>query len=97
MTYPRKKIKKALLKKGFEEYKQGSDHHRYVLVNPGGGYEISINTKISRGSKYKDYGPQLLDKMANQLKLTNRQLKKYLDCEISKENYYVILTEKGII
>ncbi|MDR8390638.1 hypothetical protein NC796_05785 [Aliifodinibius sp. S!AR15-10] len=85
-------IKSALTKKGFAE-KKGGNHLKYKyrskkLTEP-------LYTIISHGKD--EYGINLLDKMAYQLNLTNGQLLEFIDCDISKRDYYELMQDRGVI
>lgn len=90
----RSEIKKALSNKGFIKKTKSSDHEYYILTFEG--KKTPIFTKISRGSKYKDYSQSLLSLMSKQLKLSNSQLLALIDCTMTHENYLAVLNEKGI-
>lgn len=90
----RKKIEKALRKKGFVK-KEGSNHRVYILSVDG--LKTSISTIISRGSGYKVYSASLLGQMKGQLKLTNKQLLDLIDCPLSKEDYMNHLSNMGLL
>ena len=81
-----RKIKKALLSKGFiEDTKSGNtDHHYYRLYNHK-GEKTSVTTKISRGETEIDNF--LIGKMSKQLKLSKRQFISYVSCKMKKEDY----------
>lgn len=82
-----RRIKKALLAKGFkEDSKSGNiDHHYYRLYNKK-GEKPSITTKISTGEiEIDDF---LIGEMSKQLKLTKRQFIDYVSCSMNKEKYW---------
>jgi len=54
-----------------------------------------VKTFISHGSK--DYGDELLSKLADQLKLSKKELLNFIDGEMTQEEYEDILRVKGII
>lgn len=85
-------IAKALLRNGFIEH---PSHHKqytyYTLV----GKKTKINTYISHGNK--DYGDYLLKEVARQIKLTNKDLLRFIDGDMTREEYEGILRIKGII
>jgi hypothetical protein len=49
------------------------------------GIKSPVKTHISHGSK--DYGDDLLSKMADQLKLTKKELLRFIDGEMSQQEY----------
>lgn len=93
-TRDRRKIRKALRKKGFTR-EQGSSHEIYTLDVDG--LTQSVATIISRGSSHKVYGSQLLSDMADQLQLSNQDLLSLIDCPLKQEEYLQKLSDKGII
>ena len=89
---PSKKIEKALKKNGF--VKLTTHHNRYFYKKIDGGDSL-IRTFISHGSK--DYGNELLSDLADQLKLSKKELLRFIDGEMSQEEYEKILKIKGLI
>jgi len=85
-------IKRALTKKGFTE-KEGSNHIKYVYRSKK--LNEALYTIISHGKK--EYGIQLLDRMAFQLNLTNGQLLDFIDCDISLKEYYKLMQDRGVV
>ena len=72
MPKARANIVASLLKKGFVLHKKKRDHDFFFLrhherIQP-------VYTKISRGTKYRTVGDDLLGKMSRQLHLTRAQL-----------------------
>ncbi|MEX0608514.1 MAG: hypothetical protein WD016_13970 [Balneolaceae bacterium] len=94
MGSPRKvkDIKASLTTKGFTE-SEGKNHTKYLYKNKN--LKEPLFTIISRGSK--EYDISLLDKMANQLNLTNKQLLNFVDCPLTAEKYLSIQIERGVI
>jgi hypothetical protein len=68
-----------------------------------GGFTIKGRRPISsqrslRGSGYKDYGDELLNKVKLQLRLdTVGQLRDFVDCPMTEQDYITYLKSKGII
>lgn len=92
-TYRTKEIKKALLNKGFRQ--KNTDHEMFWLwVNDK---KTSVRTRLSFGSKAKEYGDNLLGCMARQLKLPRAELDELIECPLSKEEYQKILIEGGAV
>ena len=87
-----KKIEKSLKKNGF--VKLTTHHNRYFYKKISGG-DTLIHTFISHGSK--DYGDKLLSALADQLKLSKKELLRFIDGEMTQEEYEKILKIKGII
>ncbi|MBK5189935.1 MAG: hypothetical protein JJE19_00320 [Methanosarcinales archaeon] len=95
MTFTAKteKIKSALTSKGFVK-EERSKHTFYILVVDG--KKTPIHTKLSRGSK--EYSKKLLSFMREQLGFEKmRELKDFIECPMSKEEYVRILEERGRI
>lgn len=87
-----KKIEKALKKNGFEKL---ATHHNRYFYRTLSGVKTPVKTFISHGSK--DYSDQLLSELAIQLKLTKKELLRFIDGEMTQEEYESILRIKGII
>jgi len=79
------KIVSNLVKKGFrEEEKRGHKQLRLYVDDRKTG----ISTPISRGSKYKQYGMDLLNYMAKGLRLSvTRQVIDLIECPMSYDQY----------
>jgi hypothetical protein len=93
MRVDREKIRKALLTKGFVE--GGGDHDFYRLQYNGKVH--SVGTKLSRGSKYKDYSDDLLAVLYKQLGLTRKEFDSFLECPLGLRDYVILLKERGRI
>jgi predicted RNA binding protein YcfA (HicA-like mRNA interferase family) len=87
-----KQIEKALKKNGFRKIPTHHNRYRYYTL---AGIKSPVKTHISHGSK--DYGDDLLSKMADQLKLTKKELIRFIDGEMSQQEYEAILKDKGIL
>ena len=87
---------RAALRKGFYESRSGD--HIYYRFEQSDGKEIPrITTKMSHGGG-NDLPDSLLTKMARQMKFDKKSdLIKFVECEISGEDYREILVSKGII
>lgn len=93
-TIPTKEIERSLLKKGFQK---GNTHHRYfyLFIN---GKKTSIRTKLSHGSKIKEYGDKLLNLMKKQLKFdSSADLIQFIKCPLTKQDYLKILGNKNLL
>ncbi len=88
------KIISGLLNKGFqEEEKRGHKQLRFYVD----GKKTGISTPISRGSKYRDYGMDLLNYMAKGLRLDiTRQLIDLIECPLTHPQYVILLRQKGL-
>ncbi len=80
-----KKMKAVLKRKGFVDHE--GDHTFFTLHVDG--KKTSIRTKISHGCG--EYGTPLLDQMAKELALSNKELGQFLDCPLSAEKYVDLL------
>jgi len=87
-----KLIEKALKRTGFVEH---TSHHKQYTYYTISGVKSKVKTFISHGKN--DYGDFLLSKIAQQLKLTKAELLKFVDSEMSRIEYEVILRSKGYI
>lgn len=79
----------ALLKKGFERVE--SHHTMPWLV--AGGRRRNIHTWISHGQRKA--GDRLLDHIARELHLSKRDLLRFIQCEISYDDYIEPLIGRG--
>ena len=86
---PSKKIKQSLKSIGFSEENTHHKRFRYTAVS---GDPTLLKTFLSHG--LKDYGDDLLLKMAHQLYLTKNELLKLIDGEMTREEYETILRKK---
>ena len=92
---PRRKLEKALSQKGFR-CEEGSDHRKWFFYYQG--RRTQIFTKISRGSGYKDYGTELLNKVKIQLRLDNiKQLIDLVNCPMTEIDYVNYLQQRRIL
>jgi len=87
---------KAVLRKGFREFRSG-DHIYYRFVQPDGVINPRTRTKVCHGSG-NDISDSLLAKMSSQMKFDNKSdLMKFIECTLSSEDYCEILKGKGMI
>jgi len=92
---PREEIETSLQNKGFQRDEE-RDHIFYYFFYKG--KKTKVRTKISRGSKYKDYGTDLLKMMKRDLYLDRlNELGDLLVCPMDESQYISILLNKGII
>ncbi len=87
VVFKKRDIKSALKRKGFVK-REGKPHEFYVLmVN---GKQSGIQTKLSHGSK--EYSRKLLSYMRKQLGFNSMsELKDFIECPLSKDEYVKIL------
>ncbi|MBI3586515.1 MAG: hypothetical protein HY088_05245 [Ignavibacteriales bacterium] len=93
MPAERDQIVGSLKSKGFRP-KEG-DHTFYILYKDG--KKTSVFTKISHGSKYKEYSDSLLDLVKKQMGLTMLELRQFIDCELKYEEYIAKLKAQNRI
>jgi hypothetical protein len=86
-----KEVSRALPRKGFQ--KKDGDHHFYILYVDG--RKTPIRTKVSHGTK--DYTGGLWQRLRKQLKLSNKELQRMLECSLNHEAYVKILMDGGHI
>lgn len=86
-------IEAGLKKKGFVEADTGRDHRFYKLYVAG--KYTGIQTKTSRGTKYKTISTGLVAHMARELKLTSKQFQDLIRCPLSFEGYVELLGQSG--
>ena len=88
-TYRKRKIKQALLSKGFHEIK--TDHEMYRLWVKD--KKTSVRTQLSFGSK--EYGDNLLGCIARQMRLKRVELDEFIECPLGTSEYQKLLIERG--
>lgn len=91
----RSKIIESLIKKGFVE-KKGGDHWRFIFYTSKGKKSM-VHTRISRGSKYKSLGDNMLAQMAKQCCLSKADFLDLIDCPMSHSAYEEQLIESGMV
>jgi len=93
IVFKKREIKSALERKGFVKG-GGKSHGFYVLmVN---GKQSGIQTKLSHGSG--EYSRKVLSYIRKQLGFNSiTELKDFIDCPLSKDEYVRILEDKNII
>ncbi len=93
-SIPRATIRKSLADKGFRS-EEGSKHQLwYLWVDDK---KTSVRTKLSRGTKYRQYGNPLLNEMKRDLKLPGLSAtKRLLKCPITGAEYLAILRAQDI-
>ncbi len=94
MPKDKRKIEQALLKKGFEN--EEGDHH-FFIYHTLQGKKSTIKTKTSHTPKMKELNDGILAQMAKQCRLNKQDFTNLIDCPLSREQYEVCLTEKGMI
>jgi len=94
-TLKRNEIRSSLKTKGFVENNK-KDHFYYYLKDKD-GMDIGIRTKMSRGSKYREICEPLIHEMARQIKIDKNQFINLIKCPLTKNKYYEILEDKGLM
>lgn len=89
MTIRTRKLRTALLKKGFQEDK--THHNMYWLV--ASGRKRAIRTRISHSKKDIDDG--LIALTATELRLSKREFLLFVDCTLSGQDYVNTLLANG--
>jgi len=74
---------------------QEDTHHKKFKYTSVSGEPTPAKTYLSHGSK--DYGDELLSKIAHQLFLTKQELLRLIDGKMNREEYEDILRLKGIL
>lgn len=90
---PRDKIRKKLRKSGF--VKEEAKRHEKWYFEPY-GITTDVYGVISRGSSYKDYGGDIFSWLADEMKLSNPQLLKFIDCDIDMQNLLDLYIPMGV-
>ncbi|GBU24463.1 hypothetical protein R83H12_01093 [Fibrobacteria bacterium R8-3-H12] len=89
----RETIKESLQKKGFT-LKEGGDHWRFIYMSRD-GRKTSVNTKMSRGTKYRMINDGLLAQMSKQCKLQKADFIELIDCTLTRDSYEMKLRNQG--
>ncbi len=72
-----------------------SHHHFYNLFDRDGN--VVVKTHLSHGPSGRDVTPYICSQIARQIKVSNPQLRKAVDCPLSRKDYSDILKKKGFI
>ena len=95
MTIERRTIEKSLKEKGFR-CERNRDHRFYYFWHKG--KKTIIRTKISTGTKHRDYTLDLISSMKFQLKLRSlREIRSLLECPMGIDEYTNLMLERGHI
>jgi len=82
----------ALISKGFERV-EARHHTMFWLVVVG--TRRGIRTRISHGQRRVD--DWLLSEIARELHLSKRELLRFIECEITEQEYVRLMTERGCL
>ncbi|NMB40670.1 MAG: hypothetical protein GX996_01875 [Firmicutes bacterium] len=93
-TRDRRKIQRALLKKGFQ--RSDNDHAKFTYLTLS-GEKTNIWTKTSYGSKHKDLSDNNISNMARQCRLSKRDFMDLVKCPMTREKYEILLLSAGEI
>ena len=91
-VYKSRSVEAALKKKGF--VKVPGDHNFFILYNEK-NEKTCVFTKTSHNGQ--DINDSLASRMQKQTHLNKQQFKDLIECPLTKEEYYKILREQGII
>ncbi len=86
------RLSNVLINKGFERV-EAKHHTMFWLVV--GGTRRGIRTRISHGQRKVD--DWLLSEIARELHLSKRELLRFIDCEISGQDYVRRMIERGYL
>ncbi len=84
-------IEKSLLKKGFQKLTKKNPDHIYYGYFTQNNRKSGIFTKISHGET--DIGDTLINKMAMQLKINNKDFRALVECSLTQSGYE---TKEGV-
>lgn len=88
-------VQEALKNKGFVEVDGGKDHVYYRFFHKG--KDAGIVTKVSRGTQYRSLGNPLVSAMAKQLKLQQKDFRKFVECTLSEADYVAHLQKEKFL
>jgi hypothetical protein len=94
MPLEQRVIEAALTKKGFIA---SEGDHKFFAYFTAEGKKTSVWTKTSHGSGHKTITDGLVSLMARQCGLTNALFKRFVDCDLAREDYETNLIENGRI
>ncbi len=93
---PIKDFVRGLTDKGFEYSSGGRQPHEKLRLCVN-GKKTGISVPLSRGSRFKEFGHDLVGIIKKELWLdTNKQVADLVDCPLKKEQYIEILISKGL-
>ena len=84
-------IRVSFSQKGFEKT-EGSNHERYRFVDAS-GQKTEIQTLLSRRPGGADIDHALQGLIARQMRITTSQLREFVDCSLSKDEYSSIVAD----
>ena len=90
-SFPTRQIRGALCAKGFLEDQTHHSLHWLVV----GGQKRSVRTRLSHG--LREYGDELLGRMARQMHLRRRELDEFIECPMTREVYVRLLIDRGVL
>jgi hypothetical protein len=89
----RKDIQSGLEAKGFRLAPARDHEYLHLYVQ---GRKTHVFTKLSRGTRYRDYGDALLKRVKQQLRLANLgELRDLVRCPMSGKDYVRLLYQRG--
>lgn len=93
MPIERTKIRASLLGKGFKE-KIGKHDYYYLYVEEK---KTSVFTFLSQGSGYREYSNELVGRVAQQMRLTKKELLLFVECPLTHKQYVELLKQRNHI
>ncbi len=91
MPRDRKKVKAALLRKGFREYE---NDHSYFIYYTRKGKKTIVKTKVSHSGK--DISKVIMGYMAKQCKISVQEFHQLVDCTLSQDAYEARLKAQAL-
>lgn len=88
-----REIPKALKKKGFRSDSSSTRHKVFRYYH--NGLKTTITTHVSHGSGKVSEGGQAFAGMKEQMHLSNKDLKRFIGCDLDGEEYERILDSLG--
>ncbi len=93
MALAKRKVKAALRKKGFDQNEK-KDHIYFYHRWKSNGFLSGIWTRVSHGSRPKDLPKGLVGEMARQVKLSNKNFKRLVSCDMDREEYEEVVKKR---
>ena len=94
MPRDRRKVEKALKKKGF---KKRDGAHKYFVYYTRDGLKSDVQTMTSRTPRMKVIPDNIIAEMARQLHLGKSGFLQLVDCTMSRATYEQILVDTEIV
>ena len=76
-------------------FARGNNDHIIFTLHHNGKYVLE--TKLSHESGNTDLGKNLVGAIAREMRLSGKQFRDAIQCQLSREDYLNVLAEKGLL